>query len=76
MNFKSVVIGVPSNYLQNQMITEILKLFPNKNNILCVGGNNYKSTTNLDTIKYFLNNIENTECKFIITTYASCYLLT
>ena len=79
INFKSVVIGVPSNYLQKQMITEILKLFPNKNNILCVGGNNYKSTTNLDTIKYFLNNdIHNNtlECKFIITTYASCYLLT
>ena len=76
MNFKSVVIGVPSNYLQNQMITEILKLFPNKNNILCVGGNYYNSTTNPDTIKYFLNNNENTECKFIITTYASCYLLT
>jgi len=77
LNFKSVVIGVPSNYLQKQMITEILKLFPNKNNILCVGGNNYKSTTNLDTIKKFLNNKNNTiECKFIITTYASCYLLT
>ena len=77
LNFKSVVIGVPSNYLQKQMITEILKLFPNKNNILCVGGNNYKSTTNLDTIKNFLNNKNNTlECKFIITTYASCYLLT
>ena len=77
MNFKSVVIGVPSNYLQKQMITEILKLFPNKNNILCVGGNNYNSTTNLDTIKQFLNNNNYTlECNFLITTYASCYLLT
>ena len=76
MNFKSVVIGIPSNYLQKQMITEILKLFPNKNNILCVGGNNYKSTTNLDTIKQFLNNNNNLECNFLITTYASCYLLT
>jgi len=77
MNFKSVVIGVPSNYLQKQMIIEILKLFPNKNNILCVGGNNYNSTTNLDTIKKFLKNKDdNIECKFIITTYASCYLLT
>jgi superfamily II DNA or RNA helicase len=77
MNFKSVVIGVPSNYLQKQMIIEILKLFPNKNNILCVGGNNYNSTTNLDTIKNFLKNKDdNIECKFIITTYASCYLLT
>ena len=79
MNFKSVVIGVPSNYLQKQMITEILKLFPNEHNILCVGGTNYKykSTTNLDTIKHFLNNEnDNLECKFIITTYASCHLLT
>jgi len=79
LQFKSVVVGVPSNYLQKQMITEIMKLFPNKHNILCVGGNNYKSTTNLDTIKEFIsyNNANQTlECKFIITTYASCHLLT
>ena len=79
LNFKSVVIGVPSNNLQNQMILEILKLFPNKNNILCVGGSNYKSTTNINTIKQFLNNNSQhniTNCKFIITTYASCHLLT
>lgn len=77
MKFKSAVIGVPSNYLQKQIITEILKLFSNKNNILCVGGNNYNSTTNINTIKTFLNNkAHNLDCKFIITTYASCHLLT
>ena len=38
LKFKSVVIGVPSNNLQKQIKNEILKIFPNKTNILSVGG--------------------------------------
>ena len=79
MNFKSVVLGVPSNYLQNQIKNEILKIFPNKSNILFVGGDGkdgIKTTTKKKDIKSFMQkNNENNECKFIITTYHSCYLL-
>ena len=39
LGFKKVVIGVPSIYLQEQMKKEILKIYPNKDNILFVGGN-------------------------------------
>ena len=77
LNCKSVLIGVPNIYLQKQMKKEILKIFNNHKNILYVGGeNDYNiiSTTDLDIINEFINN-ESTECKFIITTYTSCYLL-
>jgi superfamily II DNA or RNA helicase len=83
LNFKSIVIGVPSNNLQKQMKREILKIFPTKENILFVGGENddeVKSTTNRDQIISFLDNTRdsqhNNKPKFIITTYHSCYLLT
>lgn len=76
IEFKNVVIGVPSNYLQKQIKNEILKIFPNKNNILFVGGekqDGIESTTNKNIIKEFI--IKNNDYKFIITTYHSCYLL-
>lgn len=81
LNFKSVLIGVPSIYLQKQMKHEILKIFNNPDNILYVGGENencesyiIKSTTCIEDIDKFINSNSN-DCKFIITTYSSCYLL-
>jgi predicted helicase len=77
LNCKLVLIGVPSIYLQKQIKNEIIKIFKNGNNILYVGGdseNNINSTTNIDEINKFINN-KNINCKFIITTYSSCHLL-
>jgi len=82
LNYKSVVIGVPSIYLQKQMKNEIIRIFNNHKNILYVGGNteyiyenneNYtiKSTTKEDEINNFVSK-KTSECKFIITTYDSC----
>ena len=85
LNCSSVVIGVPSIYLQKQMKNEIMKIFNNSENILYVGGGekiscyndkteNIKSTTNEDDINKFISKV-NKSCKFVITTYASCHLL-
>lgn len=73
---KTVLIGVPSNTLQKQMKNEILKLFPNKTNILFVGGcetDGIYSTTDKTKILEFLTN--NAQPKFVISTYHSCHLL-
>jgi len=78
LEFNSVLIGVPSNNLQKQIKNEIIKLFPNKNNILFVGGDEtdgIKSTTNKTQIIKFLNNKLNSQPKFAISTYHSCHLL-
>jgi predicted helicase len=80
LKFKSIVFGVPSNNLQNQIKNEILKIFPNKTNILFIGGienDGIKSTTDKRQIMEFLNDKlnGNLEPKFIITTYHSCHLL-
>ena len=74
MNFSKVVICVPSIYLQNQIEKEILKIYPKKKNILKVGGDDNNSTTNKTKIYEFLKK-DNNECKFIISTYNSCYIL-
>ena len=71
LNFKSVIIGVPSINLQKQMKKEIIKIFPNIRNILSIGSN---STTNPKIIDKFINE-ELEDPKFIITTYSSCHLL-
>ena len=78
LNCKSVVIGVPSIYLQKQMKNEIMRIYNNHKNILYIGGDteeneNYKieSTTKEDEITKFVNN-KSSECKFLITTYDSC----
>lgn len=79
LHYKSVLIGVPSIYLQNQMVKEIISMFPNINyrcNILCVGGNNKTSTTNIIKIQDFLEANKNNFPKFVITTYDSCHILT
>lgn len=76
-NCHSVVIGVPSVYLQQQFIREIIRLFPNKRNILCVGSacDNYTAnTTDKRVINKFIKS-NTSECKFIVTTYDSCHLL-
>ena len=78
LKFKSVVIGVPSNNLQKQIKNEILKIFPNKTNILFVGGDEtdgIKLSTDKTEIIKFLNNNLNSQPKFVITTYHSCHLL-
>ena len=78
LKFKSVAFGVPSNNLQKQIKNEILKLFPNKNNILFVGGvedDGIKSTTDKKQIIQFLNNNFNADPKIVISTYHSCHLL-
>jgi superfamily II DNA or RNA helicase len=69
--FNRVIIGVPSMNLQKQFKKEILKLFPNEGNILCVGS---IQTTDSRKIRDFLEN-KSFECKFLITTYHSCNLL-
>jgi len=78
LNCKTVVIGVPSIYLQKQMKNEILRIFNNHKNILYIGGeteNNesyiIESTTNEYDINVFINT-KSSECKFLITTYESC----
>ena len=64
MKFKTVLFGVPSIHLQQQIKNEILKLFPNEI-ILCVGGYGFSDKSNITLLKY----------RFIITTYHSCHLL-
>jgi predicted helicase len=78
LNFKMVVIGVPSIYLQKQMKNEIMRVFNDSNNILYIGGQtekskNYiiKSTTKEDEINEFIKK-PSLGCKFIISTYDSC----
>jgi len=78
LEFKSIVIGVPGNNLQKQIKKEILKIFPNKTNILFVGGDEtdgIKSSTDKIQIINFLNNNLNSQPKFVISTYHSCHLL-
>lgn len=84
LQFKTVIIGVSSIYLLKQMSTEILKIFPNKKNILFVCGlTNHKDDNPDKIIKYTSNTSEicsflssnTSDCKFIITTYHSCFKL-
>ena len=79
LKFRTISFGVPSNNLQKQIKNEILKIFPNKNNILFVGSDGedgIKSTTDKKQIILFLkkSNIDS-EPKFVISTYHSCHLL-
>jgi superfamily II DNA or RNA helicase len=80
LKYKAIVIGVPGNYLQLQIMNEILKVFPNKKNILFVGSiknNSIDTTTDKNKINDFIKNTKyNNEPKFVITTYSSCNLLT
>jgi predicted helicase len=71
LGFKKILFGVPSDYLQQQVYTSILKLFPNQNNIVFVGGIRTASMSLI--IKLMKQPIK--EPIFIITTYASSYKL-
>ena len=68
LNFKKIIIGVPSCFLQRQFANEIIQIFPNRHNIL-IGSSN----DNDIIIKEFLS-INTDEPLFIITTYHSCHL--
>jgi superfamily II DNA or RNA helicase len=68
LNFKKIIIGVPSCFLQNQFAKEIIQIFPNRDNIFISS-----STDNDINIKSFLSKNIN-EPLFIITTYHSCHL--
>lgn len=72
LNYKTVLFGVPSNNLQNQIKNEIYRVYLDKVDILFIGGEN--SVLDIDKIKSFLTESNNNK-KFIITTYHSCYLL-
>jgi predicted helicase len=75
MNFRNVLIGVPSKDLQNQFIKEIKSVFINCD-ILSIGSNNtIDATTDMMRIEKHIKNPTH-KYKFIITTYASCHLLT
>ena len=76
LQLNKVVIGLPSRYLQEQMINEIVKIFPDRN-ILCIGTKKmFKDITFTTDKKYIKTFIETNNKFFIITTYTSCYLLT
>jgi len=65
LNFKKIIIGVPSCFLQLQFSKEILEIFPNKENILI--------SSSKDNIYKFLSKKTNKPL-FIITTYHSSHL--
>ena len=71
LNYRSVIIGVPSKYLQGQMLLDILKIFPKEENVIFVGGNGINDVSKINS---FIEDEKN-DCKFIITTYHSCHLL-
>jgi len=64
LNFRKIIIGVPSCYLQLQFIEEIRKIY-NERPILILGINT------MEEIKEVYNRENDL---FIITTYHSCYL--
>ena len=68
---KTVIIGVPSIYLQKQMRKEIMKIYNNHNNILYIGGEDGVKENDIN--KFF--NKKSDDCKFFITTYDSCHKL-
>jgi superfamily II DNA or RNA helicase len=76
LNCKNILIGVSSISLQQDFKREILRLFPNKDNILCIGGDDegFKNTFDIYKLNQFYNKLTN-EPKFIIVTYHSCYKL-
>lgn len=70
LGFKTVVIGVPSVNLQEQFLKDILKIYPDENNIFKLGGKN----SDYDDVKTLQNFISTNSPNplFIITTYSSC----
>ena len=76
LNCKNILIGVPSILLQQEFKKEILRLFPNEDNILCIGGDEegINNTFDIYKVKQFNNKCTN-EPKFTVITYHSCYKL-
>jgi superfamily II DNA or RNA helicase len=74
LKFKTIVIGVPSIYLQNQFYEEILKVFPNKDAILRIGGDE-DDKVNLHNFYKDKSALNTYDSKIILTTYASCHNL-
>jgi superfamily II DNA or RNA helicase len=71
MKYQSILIGVPSTYLQKQMIKkdkELKKMFPSYI-IYTIGGDNS------DSIPQIINKIHLKKPVFVISTYHSCYKL-
>lgn len=66
--YKTILIGVPSVFLQGQMRDEINEVVPDAK-ILFIGGDN---DANMGTVA---NEMTHTSPLFIITTYASCFKL-
>jgi len=78
LRFMRIAYGAPNKYLQIQIKNEILKLFPNKANILFVGGDKEKDILFANTrekIVAFLSIMHDDQPKFVICTYHSCKLL-
>jgi len=71
LKYKTVIIGVPSIYLQKQMRKEIMKIYNNHDNILYIGGEDGVKENDIN--KFF--NKKSDDCKFFITTYDSCHKL-
>ena len=70
LNYKTILIGTPTVFLQEQMVDEINKVIPNFK-VLFIGGPNESS---IDTINMEMKT-ERTVPLFIISTYSSCYKL-
>jgi len=68
MKYKTICIGVWNVNLLNQYKNEILRIFPNKQNIKIIGG---PSSDNIEDMQLFIAQ-ETEQPKFIITTYDSC----
>lgn len=74
MKFKTILIGVPSVYLQKQMKNEILKVYPDKANVLFVGGEDADGiSASADPERMHALFKRSTRAPiFVVTTYHSC----
>jgi superfamily II DNA or RNA helicase len=73
--YKKIVIGVPSIYLQKQFLNEILRVFPNEHNVLCIGSYKNFTTDKNKITEHYKKHEKVQEPIFIITTYCSCHLM-
>ena len=71
LNYKTILIGTPTVFLQEQMVDEINKVIPNFK-VLFIGG---PIESSIDTIDMEIMNTERDVPLFIISTYSSCYKL-
>lgn len=75
---RNIVIGVPSIYLQGQMVREVARVFPNAE-VQLIGGGGKGGTTKLAIIKRILATRQQPDILervlVMITTYDSCHIL-